>query len=422
MSNAPLLFRVEAIQAGRETSLGSVRLTTGSFTAYWVTVALVFAIAAVSALFFGRFNETETADGVIVPVDGLINVIAARTGTVTKVFVQEGSSVHEGDPLVLVSAERVSSTLGDALGLTAEQLKLQKERLEANIRDGDELARRKHDDLQVQLRMLRSELLQSQKRLSIQQRQAQSARDLVAKIAPLETKGYISGIQVRQQETAAMDAELQLELLKSEILTAREKINTAEGELRSLPLSAQPERRALEDRKAQTEQTLAEIAAEREGMIRAPKDGVVTSMLVQTGYSISPTQTLLVVIPNHSLLEARLLVSSDAVSHLKIGSGVDLHYAPFPYQRFGSYHGSIAALSRSALTAQQAAEVLGHAAPDGYYRVDVALDSQSVNINGGQTPLIPGMKLEGKIRFEERRLIDFLFARKTNPNWAATAS
>jgi len=397
-------------------------LTAGPYTKVAAIVAFVLGVAVVCIFFFGTFNRIERADGLLVPADGLVNIVAGRTGTIARIFVRQGATVRAGDPVLSLSTERVSTTLGDALAVSAKELRHERDRLRQGIADAEELARQKQAGLEVHLKVLRAEIEQVGRRLALQKKQAESAHIILEKIAPLEAKGYISGIQVRQQESAALESDSQVELLKSELLGDQEKVASTENELRSLPLVTATDRHGMEDREAQIDQALAELEAERDGLIRASADGVVSSILVQNGYPVTASETLMIIVPKDSPLQGRLLVPSTTMSFIKIGSLVDLHYSAFPYQRFGSYRARIIEISHNALTSEQATSLLGRSAPSGLYRVDVALDSQSVESGEASFPLMPGMAIEARIDVERRRLLELLLGRDVRPSPSKKAS
>ena len=98
---------------------------------------------------------------------------------------------------------------------------------------------------------------------------------------------------------------------------------------------------------------------------------------------------------------------------LRPGQRVLLRYEAFPYQKFGHQEGTVAVVSRSALSpAELPASVAGlaHLAgkTDPVYRVTVALSSQSVRAYGSAVDLSPGMQLDADVVLENRRLVEWM--------------
>jgi membrane fusion protein len=85
---------------------------------------------------------------------------------------------------------------------------------------------------------------------------------------------------------------------------------------------------------------------------------------------------------------------------------VALRYQAFPYQRFGSYQGRVAEISRSIVLPNETALPSPIAEPA--YRVTVTLDSQFVQAYGRNLSLQAGMLLDASIWLERRRLYEWL--------------
>jgi membrane fusion protein len=69
----------------------------------------------------------------------------------------------------------------------------------------------------------------------------------------------------------------------------------------------------------------------------------------------------------------------------------------------------VKAVSRNAMSPQQVAGLSGRQATEAMYRIDVALDAQSIEAYGRQEALRPGMALEADILLDRRRLIEWIF-------------
>lgn len=114
--------------------------------------------------------------------------------------------------------------------------------------------------------------------------------------------------------------------------------------------------------------------------------------------------------PGNSRLQADLLVPSRAIGFIAPGDQVMLRYQAYPYQKFGHQRGTVAAISRSALTSNELGALIGNAQQgEPYYRVTVRLAKQAITAYGKPEPLKPGMLLDADILGEKRRLIEWVF-------------
>ena len=164
----------------------------------------------------GHYTRREHVDGVLVPKAGLLTVSARASGTVILVNAVEGSSVKAGDPLLTLSGERSSALLGDTSANISAQLRGQKMRLETDLVDTQHLADQQAKDLQMQIGMLQGQVRQLDAQIVIEQRQAASLTELLAKFQPLREKGFVSPLDVQQQQSQELEAESQIKSLSRE--------------------------------------------------------------------------------------------------------------------------------------------------------------------------------------------------------------
>ncbi len=372
------LFRQEVLDAQRDEWLGTVRLATPVSHAIWTNISLLVSAAIVAWLFLGHYTRRERVSGTLVPQAGLIDVTARASGTVAHINVDEGSHVHAGDPLLILSGERTSETMGDTAAAVSAQLRVQLSRLQADIADSHTLASRQEAGLHTQERMLRGQLQQLDAQLAIQQRQVQSAQQLLEKIQPLAAKGYISAFQIQQQETTALNAKAQSKVLARQRYETRQQLGDIADQVARLPLDTQTRLNDLNRQLAQVEQSLAENEAQRASVLRAPHDGLVSTLLVKQGQAVTVGQSLLAIVPQGTPLQAQLLVPSSAVGFIRGGDHVMLRYQAFPYQKFGLQSGQVVRVSRNALRPAEITELVGQTPPEPLYRVQASLASQHI--------------------------------------------
>lgn len=403
------LFRSEVIDAKRGEWLGTIRLSTP--LSRWLLTAAALGVAATVIAFatIGEYTRRERTSGTLVPVAGLIEIPATAAGTIERVLVEQGAVVRAGESLVSLSSDRVSAALGNTAAVVSEQLLSQRARIEADLVDQDKLQQQKDAAFDDRIGTLRAQLAQLDAQRAIQQQQAKNARALLARFQPLLDRGYISALQVQQQEAAALEAEAQLSALARQRLDIERQIAEQRAQRRQLPLDADAQRHDLERKRAEIDQAIAQNELTRASVLRAPQDGVVSSVLVKPGQTVAAGQIAFMLVPKDSLLEAQLLVPSRAIGFVEPGNRVVLRYEAYPYQKFGLHGGSVKAVSRNAMTPQQVSSLFGRQATEAMYRIDVTLDAQSIEAYGRQEALRPGMALEADVLQERRRLIEWVF-------------
>src|SRR5206468_6559979 len=95
------------------------------------------------------------------------------------------------------------------------------------------------------------------------------------------------------------------------------------------------------------DQQLTEHEAKRTILVTAPSDGTATAVLADVGQMTSATQPLVSLLPTDASLRAELFVPSRSIGFITTGQAVAMRYQAVPYQRFGSYTGRVAEISRT---------------------------------------------------------------------------
>ena len=410
------MFRQEVIDSKRGEWLGSI-IVAAPLSCWLLTMlALMLAAAILLFLCLGQYTSRETVSGTLVPNNGLLNIAAPSAGIITQLHVHDGQQVKTGDVLVEISSDRDSATLGIRSGggthaLVAQQLDVQRSRLQADITNQQQLSTQQADALRVKAGLLRSQLAQIGGQLTLQQQQVDSNQDLLDRIKPLGAKGYVSALQIQQQTTSLIDAQTQYKTLVRQQLDIRQQLAAARQQLTQLPLDDITKRNDTERQLAALAQSAAQNAEQQAVVLRAPRAGMVSTVLLKSGQAVSAGQPLLSILPAGSTLQAQLLVPSRAIGFIEPGSRVVMRYQAFAYQKFGQQYGRVTDISRSALSPADLMALVGQQSQrqEPLYRVQVALDSQSVLAYGKQQPVKPGMALNADILTDRRSLIEWVF-------------
>ena len=405
------LFRQEVIDAQRGEWLGSIIVAAPLSRWLLTLLALTLAAAILLFLFFGHYTRRETVLGQLVPSAGVLNIAAPGAGTITRLQVCDGQVVKAGDALLTLSSEQDSAALGDTHALVGQQLDIQRSRLQADLLNQKQLSQQQADALQAKTALLHAQMGQIAGQLAIQQRQVNSNQQMLAKIKPLAAKGFVSAVQIQQQETAVLDAQAQYKTLVRQQLDTRQQLDATQQQLAQLPLDDSSKRNDTERQLASLTQSMAQNEMQRAVVLRAPHDGVVSTVLLKEGQMVGAGQPLLSILPSGSSLRAQLLVPSRAIGFIEPGSRVVLRYQAFPYQKFGQQYGRVTDISRSALSPPDIAALMGQQAQqqEPLYRIQVKLDSQQISVYGKPESVKPGMALEADILMERRRLIEWVF-------------
>lgn len=179
-------------------------------------------------------------------------------------------------------------------------------------------------------------------------------------------------------------------------VSAEQRVDTrSRGELASA-LSSEP--------KAESQQQTMAVVA--------PIDGVATTVQATIGQRVTMDVPLAVIIPSDVKLGAKLTVPSSAVEFIKNGGKVRLRYDVFPYQRFGTYAGTVARIYPTAIVHRESmasAVQQRTQAVDSTYQMMVDLDSQFVKVRGENQRLSVGMVVHADILQDKRPIYQWIF-------------
>lgn len=402
------LFRREAIDHRRQRLWGDVILVQPLSSMAMVAVVLAIVGLAAGVLVFGSYARTASAPGLLVPEKGAVRIFAREAGIVANVLVGEGEEVAAGTPLMTIdtAAQTTSGESAEAraLALIAQQRLALEERIAL---ERARIAAEKRR-LEGEIASLEAERKALEAQRATQQAITASARKSFEELSSIVEKGYVARSEYerrRQEYLAQQQAERALE---QRLITLRRQSEEAGLALEQLPnqladqvARLENEMRALDERRAETERRSAY-------QVVAPVAGRVTALQTMRGEPANPVRPLLVLLPQGSRLEAELYVPSRAIGFVREGQAVRLLYDAFPYQRFGSYPGTVKAVTKTILAPHEVASPVALAEPA--YRVKVAIEGDDVLAFGESVPLQPGMTLNANIVLERQSLLEWLLS------------
>ncbi len=401
------LFRQEAIDAQREKLLGEVSIARP--VPLWVFTALAvgFAAALVSFAVWGEYTRRERVEGFLALDAGAARMMAPETGTIAELLVKEGDEVAEGAPIARLVTERGTASGVTSFELVQRELKERSARIDTEIEQARQLAEQEVDKLKRRIADLQKELAQLDAEIRLQQTRVASARQELQRTLDLVKEKFVSDTAVTLKRNDLLDQEAKLQAIRRQRLAVERDLGSARAELPTVETRARTQIEQLARQKSELQQNLVQEEARRENVIRAPIAGVVTNIAVARGDSVAADAPIATVLPKGSGLQAQLLVPTRAVGFVQPGNQVVLRYEAFPFQRFGQYRGTVQAVSRTVWTPGERVGPLTVREPA--YRVDVALERQTVSAGGQEIALRPGMLVNADILLEKRTVLEWIF-------------
>lgn len=399
------LFRREALEARRFRWLGGISLAQ-PLRPWLLTGFAVFAASLVVLfLLFGNYTRRTRVVGQLVPMQGMATVLAPATGVLVSVETSEGDQVEAGQTLAVVTVPRATVGTGNTLAALDQRMT----RRALGLEDAQSARRQLFDTqltgLAAQATAARRELAQIEREILTRREQVRLAKGLLERLRLLRADQYVSDLQLRQQEAAALEQVGEMQSMERQALSARRQIAQFNQAMDELPSQRGSAEATFRREMAQLEQERVEVLDRGEMAVKAPASGVVTAQMFKPGQAVQAGQPLMSVLPGDGRLEAELLVPSRAIGFVEPGDAVLLRYQAFPYQKFGHHRGLVSRISRSTVGAGAPG---GASAGEPLYRVSVALQRQAITAYGLPEPLMPGMQLEADVMGERRSLIEWV--------------
>ncbi|MEB7540285.1 HlyD family secretion protein [Pantoea anthophila] len=402
------LFRQEALDAKKTKVLGSVALYCPPFR--WVVISLITLLVAVLIAFciLGSYTKRETAKGILVPENGMMTLTAMSPGTVIALPVQLGSNLQKGSLIATVSSE-ISTRYGQTREAIAAQLELQKAGLKQQLFNLEQLNEETLESLAEKIRLLGQQSTELETIYRQRKQQLQLSKTQLNKMRAMRKEGYASTTQVEKQQSELLDASVRLQDVARQRIDIRQQLAQSRQQLREQPLSYNQQKNELQQKLSDVTQSMVENESRRAIDLRAPENGTVSALLVKQGQIVTSGQTVAMMLPDNTRLQARIMLSSRAVGFIRPGQRVVLRYEPFPWQKFGQQYGTVLEISKSALSPQEVATMTGDGQiKEPMYQVRVGLDQQTVQAYGSHSPLRAGSALEADFIIDKRHLYEWV--------------
>ncbi|MEO8716985.1 MAG: HlyD family type I secretion periplasmic adaptor subunit [Burkholderiales bacterium] len=405
--------------------------------------ALVFLVALIAWATFGQLDIVAVAEGRLVPDTYLKIVQPTDAGVVKEILVQEGEAVKKGQVLMRMDAALSNSDL-KTLAADFHYKRLSLRRIDAQLA-GTPLTRRGDDPdelfIQVQAQYAANrrayENALGQERAVLDKAKGDLAaaeavrrklaqvlphyRDQEAAYAKLKKEGFAGKLMYTDKQRERIEKEQDLRAQEAVIVSAAATI--AQQEKKTAQITADYRRQLQTERvdiANQLERASQDLAKEehRHGYLelRAPQDGLVKDLATHTiGTVASPGTILMTLVPKDEKLRAEVWVKNDDIGFVREAQPVKVKLAAFSFQKYGMLEGSVAHVSADSAERGAGASAGAPAAPKPQaealaYRTLVNLKTQTLDADGVQYRLTPGMQVAAEIHLGTRTVLEYLLS------------
>jgi membrane fusion protein len=401
-----ILFRGEVLRERRSRALGrAVPLYAGDTLP--IVAILVITVAGVALwLATGNYARSATVEGWVVPDGPTARILPAQSGTLVALDVHDGQRVHKGDRIGVVQIQSANALARDpaqqALTIVArERAALGRQRAAAEQGNAEEAKRLAGAAAQLRVRIAATD-----RQIALQRTRVASSRRSLAILGDAHAKKYISEIDYEGQRRQHLDEEARLQALVVDRAALQGRLDDALAASRRLPVDLGAKLAELTSSDSELQQRRLDIEGASTIVLTAPIDGQVTAVQARVGQPVGPERPLLYLLGGDAKLVVELYAPSRAIGFARVGQSVRLMYDAFPYQQFGSFAGTVTAISHTALAPDEIDAPIKLVEPA--YRLRVRLDNQAVDAFGGVYPLQPGMTLKANVVLEKQSFLGWL--------------
>ncbi|MGI4848032.1 MAG: HlyD family type I secretion periplasmic adaptor subunit [Janthinobacterium lividum] len=414
-------------------SLQETPLSPAPHAAIWMLMG--FALLALLWACFGQIDVVATAQGKVVPSDRSKIIQAFDTATVKRIHVSDGQLVKAGETLITLDATAtqadhhrlVSELAGARLQIARAQallLALDRNGAATLLRPAGASDSQYHESQRLlagqmaEVNARRTSLQAQAVRHEAEMRSIQALERKLEQTLPIASQrasdyknlveqNYVSRHGYLEREQARIEQEADLANLRGKLEENAAAIREVAS--RSQELLAQTRRASLDSitdgqqKAAAFEQELLK-AASRDRLMRlvSPVDGTVQQLMAHTvGGVVTPAQTLMTIVPRDDALEVEAFVENKDIGFVRPGQDAEVKIETFRYTRYGTLHANVSSVSHDAINDEKRGLI---------YSTRVKMHKSTMDIDGTQVSLSPGMAVSVEIKTGKRRVIDYFLA------------
>jgi hemolysin D len=411
--------------------------------------------------YFGWIDIDAVAPGKVQPSGRSKVVQPLEAGTVVAINIENGSRVNAGDVLLLLDpTETAADREAQARGLEAASAEAARRRIAIVAAHTGELKPLPIEFPAViatpvrarEERLLLDEL--NQLRSSIGSLKAQLAEKTATKQGLAATISAREKLIALAKERVAMRQEIDAKGAgsRAQVIEAMQQYEAQittdtgdRGQLIETDAAMQSLERKIEETVDQfvagQSEKLAEVERKRDRLeqelikaqsktdrtqLKAPIAGTVQQLAVSTvGQVVTSGQALLTLVPADGPIEVEVMIANKDIGFVHPGQPAAVKVEAFPFTRYGTIDGEVAKVSRDAVNERDATDLsdaataakpqLGMPSQPSHtqnlvFPATIRLTQRTINVDGKEVPLSPGMAVTVEIKTGQRRAIDYLLS------------
>ena len=390
-----------------------------------IVLSVIFVFLVMWAI-ISVIDTTVSASGKITTSTPNIDVQANYNSVVTEVLISRGEQVTKGTPLVAFDATLQQADLQKLkTKLAATDARIERLLIELAMREGpldiEPAAGRQRDvfrdrtsqfeakinSLDTDVERVSKEILSTREDMRIVQEQLSIERRLEEAKTKLFQEELISNTQLLQSTSKRLSVERDFQRVSNKLSELESKRLNASANRQEYVsqwyADISDELSSLEDQRSSLGQEIIKIQRESADVtLMAPVDGLILELHgLYSGAVFTEGSVLVTMVPTGGDLAVEFDISPKDISKLVPESEITIQLEALPAQKHGDLSGRLTYLSADTVSENLDGK------PENTYRALAKIEEIKLRDTPPNFRLIPGMKVTGKFKVGERRLITY---------------
>ncbi|EAA8163222.1 HlyD family secretion protein [Salmonella enterica] len=380
-----------------------------------ISVCIIFLTVFITFVIMGSYTRRVNVSGEITTWPRPVNIYSSVQGFIVKQFVTEGQEIRKGEPVYQIDVSRSTSS-----GVVSDN---QRKDIENQIVRIANIISRLEDSKKATLQTLEKQKMQYQEafeRSTAIVRRAEEGiiimKNNMNNYRTYQKKGLINKDQLTNQTALYYQQQNNLLSLSGQNEQNALQITSLESQIKIQAADFDNRIYQMELQRYELQKELINTDVNGEVIIRALSDGKIDSLSVTVGQMVSAGDSLLQIIPDK--IKDHYLVfwaPNDAVPYINPGDRVNIRYEAFPAEKFGQFAATVLLVSKTPASSQEMLTYQG--APKNnqntsvpYYKIVVRPDLQEIRYDGKFLPIENGMKAQGTLFLEKRKIYQWMLS------------
>ncbi|EAO0631518.1 HlyD family secretion protein [Salmonella enterica] len=380
-----------------------------------ISVCIIFLTVFITFVIMGSYTRRVNVSGEITTWPRPVNIYSSVQGFIVKQFVTEGQEIRKGEPVYQIDVSRSTSS-----GVVSDN---QRKDIENQIVRIANIISRLEDSKKATLQTLEKQKMQYQEafeRSTAIVRRAEEGiiimKNNMNNYRTYQKKGLINKDQLTNQTALYYQQQNNLLSLSGQNEQNALQITSLESQIKIQAADFDNRIYQMELQRYELQKELINTDVNGEVIIRALSDGKIDSLSVTVGQMVNAGDSLLQIIPD-KIKDHYLVVwaPNDAVPYINPGDRVNIRYEAFPAEKFGQFAATVLLVSKTPASSQEMLTYQG--APKNnqntsvpYYKIVVRPDLQEIRYDGKFLPIENGMKAQGTLFLEKRKIYQWMLS------------